>query len=348
MKLTKHWFWPATFFLATSAMAQSSITLYGNVDASVYYQSRSPGNTGSAYEFLDGGLYPSFWGLTGKEDLGNGVKIGFKLESGFSSGNGTLSNGNDNFFGRFAYVEAETPVGTVRAGTQFSPFFFAVIDTDPQNFPNHASGIVPYLATIGGAGVVNSNTVSYSSPDVAGFSGAAMYGFGGMAGNFKASAAMAFSGKYSRHGLLAEVAYYHENDSLGQPSAIARLAGVSYQFGPVRVSTVVTNFKAPANAIGNVNVYAAGAAYGISPDIQIGLGIYASRDQDHSENRSMLYGLNGEYLLSKRTMLYAQVGVVNNKGNMGTGLNSQGGPQTFTGFPPGTTVAANLGINHSF
>ena len=103
--------------------AQSSVTLYGNLDTGLYYQSRTVGSKGSEFGALDGGWFPSFFGFTGKEDLGGGLHAGFKLESGIDTTTGSYGNSNGNFFGRNAYVELGGGFGTVRAGMQFSPFF---------------------------------------------------------------------------------------------------------------------------------------------------------------------------------------------------------------------------------
>ena len=87
--------------LACQAHAQSSVTLYGIVDASVIYSSNQNGH--SNVQFKSGNLGGSRWGLRGVEDLGSGTKAVFNLENGFNVGNGTSTAGNREF-GRFAYV----------------------------------------------------------------------------------------------------------------------------------------------------------------------------------------------------------------------------------------------------
>ena len=54
------------------------------------------------------------FGLRGSEDLGNGLKVGFKLENGFSSDSGKL--GEDRLFGREATVNVSGDFGTVYMG----------------------------------------------------------------------------------------------------------------------------------------------------------------------------------------------------------------------------------------
>lgn len=57
----------------------------------------------------------SRFGLKGVEDLGNGLKVGFKLENGFNSDEGTLGNGG-RLFGREASLSVYTDYGTVSMG----------------------------------------------------------------------------------------------------------------------------------------------------------------------------------------------------------------------------------------
>ncbi|PMS30115.1 porin [Trinickia symbiotica] len=335
--------------VAYSASAQSSVTLYGAVDSSIYYQNKTPKNQGKTFQLLDGGMESSHFGMIGTEDLGGGYRAGFKIESGFLTTNGALGNSNGGLFGRNAYVSLDGPFGSVKAGLQFSPFFLAVYDTDPSGFSDQASALIPYLNNFLIAGLFSNNTVSYTTPVFGGFSGAAMFGFGGVAGNFKAGKQQSFSAKYSDHGILAEVAYFSANDATGGTAQQGRLAGLTYKWGELTVGGAFVNYKTPGSTTGvkNVNVYSASGHYWVTPALGVFGGVYVSRDQNSSANRSELYGLGTEYLLSKRTDLYAQVGVVHNKGIMGTGLNSQS-MNSLEGLPAGTTVGVNVGITHRF
>ena len=71
---------------SAAAHAQSSVTLYGVIDAGLLYQSTAAAsfsptapNLGKIYRYKDGGIYASFWGLKGSEDLGGGYKLNFRL-----------------------------------------------------------------------------------------------------------------------------------------------------------------------------------------------------------------------------------------------------------------------------
>lgn len=69
---------------ATAAQAQSSVTLYGRVDAGFQYSDKSRRadgrDGGSVSELANGGIRPSIFGFKGSEDLGGGLKAFFNLE----------------------------------------------------------------------------------------------------------------------------------------------------------------------------------------------------------------------------------------------------------------------------
>jgi predicted porin len=71
----------ALVMFAGAAYAQSSVTLYGVLDTGLLYQSTSAAsfqphalNLGHVYQLKDGGIYASYWGLKGSEDIGGGYR----------------------------------------------------------------------------------------------------------------------------------------------------------------------------------------------------------------------------------------------------------------------------------
>jgi len=81
--------------LAGTVHAQSSVTLYGTIDSGMMYQNTSAAsfssaapNTGAVVRYKDGGIYASFWGMKGHEDLGGGYAVNFRLQGVFDSGTG--------------------------------------------------------------------------------------------------------------------------------------------------------------------------------------------------------------------------------------------------------------------
>ena len=77
--------------IACTAHAQSSVTLYGIVDAGFRYNSNAGGK--SQFAIAGGNESASRFGVTGSEDLGGGYKAVFTLESGFRPNDGTSGQG---------------------------------------------------------------------------------------------------------------------------------------------------------------------------------------------------------------------------------------------------------------
>ena len=79
---------------ATAASAQSSVTLYGIIDAGFTYVNNEAAPQGDSsshngtFRMSSGNLQGSRWGLRGQEDLGGGMKAIFTLENGFDVTNG--------------------------------------------------------------------------------------------------------------------------------------------------------------------------------------------------------------------------------------------------------------------
>ncbi|SAL52459.1 porin related exported protein [Caballeronia peredens] len=163
---------------ATSAQAQSSVTLYGLVDAGVGYLRT---NTGNQFSLLSGALHGDRWGIRGIEDLGGGLSAIFTLENGFNISTGAFNQGGREF-GRQAFVGLQSrSLGTVTFGRQYDP----VVD-----LVQGATADPIYGGTFGTPGDIDNydnnarinNAVKYKSPTYRGLTFEALYGFSGTAG----------------------------------------------------------------------------------------------------------------------------------------------------------------------
>lgn len=108
----------ASMLLAGSAAAQSNVTVYGIVDAGVEVINSSAavaGGGGTTSRLSSGNLSGSRLGFRGTEDLGNGLKAVFALESGIAIDTGTNLQGGRTF-GRQAYVGLQGKWGTLSMG----------------------------------------------------------------------------------------------------------------------------------------------------------------------------------------------------------------------------------------
>ena len=99
---------------AGSAMA-ADVTLYGALDTGFEYKhTKSTGEKAvDKFDMQTGWDTGNRWGLKGSEDLGNGYKVGFKLESGFNGDDGTMGQGSrlsgpfgSVAFGRFGGISS--------------------------------------------------------------------------------------------------------------------------------------------------------------------------------------------------------------------------------------------------
>ncbi len=345
----------ASMLAAGAAHAQSSLTLYGLVDAGLLYTSKTASltytNDGKRFSLIDSGQSPSQFGLTGKEDLGGGLKAKFKLESGISVANGSFNDSNGNLFGRQAWIGLDSNYGEVKAGLQFSPFFLSLYDLDPRGASQFGSSLISYLNNVYATGIFNSNSISYTSPVIAGLQGSVLLALGGKAGDFRAGRQYSASLKYDNGTLMVEAGFYNGNSggtvSTIPPTTIefeGRMIGASYKVGDVTMKASFSSYKSGELKINN-NVYGCGLDWLLMPQLDLNGGIWFTSDRNNTTNHSVLGALGANYFMSRATTLYAQFGLVNNHGSMNTGLSVDG---AFSGVAGATTVGANIGIRHIF
>ena len=103
---------------AGAAMA-SQVTMYGVVDTGLMYTYKDVADGDPTTDFevnklaLNSGINAtSRFGLKGTEDLGNGLKIGFKLENGFKADDGTFKTAG-RLFDREASLSVYSDFGTL-------------------------------------------------------------------------------------------------------------------------------------------------------------------------------------------------------------------------------------------
>jgi predicted porin len=185
--------------LPTFAQAQSSITMFGILDASVEYSNedanRVPSSTGQTLNAgADAGLRlnngtqsGSRFGVRGVEDLGGGLKAIFTIEHRLSVDTGDTAGGgfnaaNGKFWNGQAWVGLETRFGNVTMGRQYSPIFWALIPADftGYGFYNNWAGFTGAgFSPITPQGPIRlDNSVSYKSPTMGGLTVYATYAFG--------------------------------------------------------------------------------------------------------------------------------------------------------------------------
>ena len=102
----------AALAATTGAFAQSSVTMYGVVDASL----ENVKGTTSVTRVSSSNLASSRLGFKGTEDMGDGLKAKFALETAISADTGANGGGTTRFFDRAAWVGLQGGFGELRLG----------------------------------------------------------------------------------------------------------------------------------------------------------------------------------------------------------------------------------------
>ncbi|PRX28137.1 putative porin [Paraburkholderia sp. BL18I3N2] len=299
---------------ATSAFAQSSVTLYGVIDEGLDFTNNVGG--GHAYEMTSGYAQGSRWGLKGTEDLGAGLKAVFQIESGFNVNTGKLAQGGLGF-GRQAYVGIESDrYGSVTLGRQYdSVVDYLALTTANGNWGGYLLSHPFDNDNTDNTFRVN-NTVKYASPDIAGFQFGGAYSFSNSTG-FADNRQFSVGAQYTYGGLLIAAAYLNaDNPGSTSGGAIAgssstvsadanfqseRLrifgAGINYTLGPATAGFVYTNT--------NISNPAANVAYlGAQESIQPTSGALAGGTLTRLKYQN--FELNGKYQFTPAFYVGAQ------------------------------------------
>jgi len=323
---------------ASAAHAQSSVTLYGIIDAGLAYTHNvangSGGNASSQYGFNDGTMSGDRWGLKGTEDLGGGLQTVFQLENGFDVANGKLGQGSREF-GRQAFVGlSSATAGTVTLGRQYDPLVDMVQPLTEDNYFGSIFGTPGDVDNYDNNFRV-SNSVKYVSPTYAGFQFEGMYAFGGIAGSTSSGSSYGAAASYTNGGLgLAAGYFYSKTDSTkgyasttadtnadaainqgfsdyARSLAIGRFGG-QYAFGNFTVGASYSNVQyKPVSGLAlftGTETYNAGSAYvnyQLNPATLLGLGYTYMKSTGVTSANYNEISLGSDYNLSKRTDLYA-------------------------------------------
>ncbi|TDF62202.1 porin [Cupriavidus sp. L7L] len=304
------WYALALSALPCSAFATGT-QLYGLADAyiGITHLSGQPSTRGVD----SGGLQTSFWGMTGSEDLGSGLKANFRLEGFFQVDTG--ANGRsptDGLFSRNAYVGLENGFGEVRLGRLANPTFLATALFDAFSGSTKFSPLQNVLWTpqqgryIAGDTAWN-NAIGYYSPEIAGFTFRGLYGPGEQAGTNSQNNVVGML-LYDRGPLSASFAIQRTRLGPGLPAGssaqTAMVGGVSYDFNVVKLLTEYAH-TSTSGASTTTDTLQVGA------QIPAGSGkILASAVSSRVRSDVMpdyrRHGLAGgyDYVLSKRTDIY--------------------------------------------
>jgi predicted porin len=347
---------------AGAASAQSSVTLFGVVDAG--YARLSAGGR-SASGLTNSGLNSSRLGFRGVEDMGGGLRAGFWLEA--AVGNDDGSSGGSNgiasvLFNRRSTVSLIGNFGEIRLGRDYTPHFWNTTVYDPFGTNGVGQAMTPGMIGAAGAaaGVAAStaglnavranNTIGYFLPgNLGGFNGQFQYGFGenlSTAPNKGQRDYFGFRLGYGAGPFAANYGFGNSRGASGASNVKYNNVGLSFDFGFIKPMFVWASEKAGTGAkvtgieggltvpLGQGELRAAYSRYDVS-----GTGV-SSNDWN---KMALGYGYN----LSKRTQLYGTAARVSNKGAQ-TMAVANNGLSAGAAAPGKNSTGYELGIRHAF
>ncbi|QDD66292.1 porin [Herbaspirillum seropedicae] len=362
-KISLHAVALAAALCASSAMAQSSVTIYGIIDTGVVYTTNANANGNSVFKMPSlTGSFPSRIGFKGTEDLGGGLQAMFVLESGFAPDTGAMGQGG-RLFGRQSYVGLKNSWGQLMLGRQVNMTYLSQLKTDVMGPNLFAIGSIdPYLPN-----ARSDNAIGYLG-NFSGFTVGATYSFGRdasaaggpaatncpgeVAGNSKAcrqvTALLGYDGKGWGVTSSYDILYGNTGASNGMTSSDNTDQRVTlngyFMLGDVKIGGGVVDrrTRAAANTNTDSDLYYLGVSYPLS--VALVLDAQVSRlDVKNSPNDVTLSVARLTYNLSKRTAVYGSLGYIKNGGTSNVALDAGG-----TVGAGKNQLGVMTGIRHTF
>lgn len=350
---------------AGAASAQSSVTLFGIVDAAYAHVSNSGGP--SATGLTNSGLNSSRLGFRGIEDMGGGLRAIFWIE-------GALSNDDGNAAGqtwqRRSTVALAGNFGEIRLGRDYTPSFWNLTVYDP--FGTVGVGQYQGIGMIGAAGAtagvaattagVNAvranNTIGYFLPgNLGGFNGQFQVAFGeqlSSAANKSQADYFGFRLGYGAGPLSVHYGYGNSKGASGASNIKYNNLGASFDMGVAKLMGQWSQEKAGTGAkvrgmligatvpMGQGELRASYADFDVKGTAGSGASAINANPNDWSK-MAIGYGYN----LSKRTQMYATYARVSNDGTQNKAVNNNG-LSAGNAVPGKNSTGYELGVRHAF
>ncbi len=307
------------------ALAQN-VTLYGLVDTGIERLDNTSSGSSVMRMPSIAGSAASRWGLRGTEDLGNGLKAVFTLESGFGLDSGETQQGG-RAFGRQAFVGISGSWGQLSLGRQYSMLL-----------PGSANSDL-FLAQIYGTGAFDTylagprldNALAYLGK-FGGVTAGVLYSLGrdgfsclGESSNNSECRAWSAVLKYDTPTWGVGSWIDEQNGRDSRATGGADLSEKTDRRWAINGYVLLGKTKLAANYMQRKNESAAatqqkstlwslGVAHPLSTAVTLEAQYYDFSYKDSSDGGKML-AVRGTYAFSKRTAVYATVGVLRNDGN---------------------------------
>ncbi|MGB8414934.1 porin [Paraburkholderia sp.] len=364
---------------STGVMAESSVTLFGILDAGLNFTNNAGG--GKAYQMTSVDSTTSRWGIKGNEDLGGGLHANFDLESGLNVESGALAWQN-RLFGFQSTVGLQSEqYGTVTIGRQYDSIADTVgLLTANGNWAGYLFSHPLDNDNTDGTFHAN-NSIKYTSPTVGGLTATALYGFSNQAGGFTSDRMYSAGLNYTISNLTLS-AVYEDLSSPGTQSGGGIAAGdegfvaanqkiwgvgAGYKIGPATVNAIYTHTNV-GQAVSSIYVGDLGTPnpdlkfdnielnvyYNVTPVFNLGaMYTYTRANVNQDGSSSSLHwnqaALMAQYLLSKRTFVYSQFVYQRVSGNADDSILN------YAYIPGSAGVSSNhqqmvvrVGLQHSF
>lgn len=326
----------AATVMSTAAMAQSSVTLYGIVDAGMEFTNHNVatgGRSGSEFSLISGGAQTSRWGIRVREDLGNDYSVLAVLENGFNVGNGATNN-SGRLFGRSSYVGIVSPFGQLTLGRHVTGVYDFGVWFDPVG-PGVYSSVVYDLAMVGRA----DNSAQYiGSFGVLGgklrieqlysFGYDSVTGAGPVAGNYRVGKEESLFVTYKRGiGTLGLLFDQQNGNTVASQGVKTQRYGVgaSVDLNPVKLFAAYRFYgqKQPGQNLYQ-SLYWLAARYQATPFLSVSSDLFYQASRNTGQGNPLMASLLASYLLSKRTDVYVQVATILNKAHSDLGFGGFG------------------------
>ncbi len=340
-----------------TAQAQSSVTLYGRLDAGLEYL--NGGQAGHTIRAESGDWGTSLWGMKGVEDLGGGNKVLFHLEGAFNTMTGGLSG---TIWDRFATVGISNDAyGTLLLGRELA-IANGVWDFDPFGQSNWSTASL----VRGRNWNKTSNNISYQSPNIYGFDAYGQYALSN-ATNFNgngttnqgrsAGLQLTYTNSLFQLRGIYDETRDPANGKLDDVFNYSReyFAGANVFLGQFKLQAAYQASHAdggPAanNGITTTQQVWGGVTWQATPAAALIAAVYHVNANNGGGNAT-IYTIGGSYNLSKRTLLDLQAATVRNSKTANFGLNANpAGTAVSTGNPKagGSQTGVYAGIQHLF
>ncbi len=363
--------------IAGAAQAQSSVTLYGIVDAAVRISDNEGAGKDNLTRLVGGGLSQGRWGMTINEDLGGGLRAVANMEQRVTTDDGAQANGVQ--WSQVWVGLQSSSLGRLTLGRQFNVLFDVVTTTYPSfKFSPYIETFKPETVWMGGSTADGTNLLARNANSakytlVAG--GLTLQGQASAGeGSLTIPKTLGFSAKYV-FGPVAVGGGYIQEELNGGPKVDVYTVGVGFTSGPVylNASYYKTEYDPglPATYItplitgtglaaivgtnsaaqtGEREAFMIGGTYNITPAILIGAqywGFEQTTITGQSNGKYDAFAILADYAFSKRTDAYAVVDFTKLKdGARFNGTASPGGTLANTGANDRTSFM--VGVRHRF